>query len=74
MSTDIKMSVSSMTRTKDRKTSSGTITVREWRGQRSKFIKRACNRKFRRSNKLNMIVSRHRSIHHKTTEFWWEYD
>ena len=58
----------------EKETSSGTITVREWRGQRSKLIKRACNRKFRRCNKLNMIVSRKRALHHRVTEFWWEYD
>ena len=47
---------------------------RSWRGKRSKFIKKNCNRKFRRSSKLNMIVSRHKNIMHKATEFWWEYD
>ena len=47
---------------------------RKWRGQRSKHIKRTCNRLFRHSARLRMLVTGCKGILHKTTEFWWEYD
>ena len=43
---------------------------RYWRGQRSKWIKRKCNRKFRRTQE----VSRQHGVYRKYSEFWWDYD
>lgn len=57
-----------------KETDRGEHIVRAWRGQRSKCIKKNCNRRFRRNNKLNMIVTRNRNIQHRATEFWHEYD
>ena len=44
-----------------------------WRGQRSKYIKKRCNRRFRQNNKFNTIVSSNKGINRKATEFWWDY-
>ncbi len=65
-------------RTKERKWADEGDEVayveRKWRGQRSKHIKRTCNRLFRHSARLRMLVTGCKGILHKTTEFWWEYD
>lgn len=45
-----------------------------YRGKRSSYIKKMCNRKWRRSSKLNMLSSRAKSLNRKATEFWYEYD
>ncbi len=45
--------------------------VRYYRGQRSSWIKKQCNRKFRRSYGM---CSAKRGAYRKYTEFWWEYD
>ena len=37
------------------------------------YIKKSCNRRFRRNGKLNMLTGRERSLYRKATEFWWEY-
>ena len=47
---------------------------RYYRGLRSKYIKKECNRQFRRSSKLNMLVMSARGGYRRVTEFWWEYD
>ena len=47
---------------------------RYWRGQRSKSIKKKCNRMLRRSNKLNTLTGSNRGWYRRATEFWWEYD
>ena len=47
---------------------------RYWRGQRSHYIKKECNRRFRRSNKLNKIYGKQRGLYRRALEFWWEYD
>ena len=43
---------------------------RYWRGQRSKWIKKKCNKRFRRTQE----VSRQRGVYRKYSEFWWDYD
>ena len=48
--------------------------LRYWRGKRSHQIKKYCHRRFRRNPNLKMLVSNKRSLHRKSTEFWWEYD
>lgn len=42
---------------------------RYWRGQRSKWIKKKCNKRFRRTQE----VSRERGAYRKYSEFWWDY-
>ena len=43
--------------------------ARSYRGSRSAYIKRQCNRKIRRSKMLLQ-----RGLKNRFTEFWWEYD
>ena len=46
------------------------VYMKRWyRGSRSKWIKKLCNRKFRRKG----VVSSNRAIQHKMTEYWWIY-
>ena len=56
-----------------KETDKGERIVRTYREQSSKYIKKDCNRRFRRNSKFNMIVTRKRNIQRKATEFWWEY-
>ena len=42
--------------------------MRTYKGKYATWVKRVCNRKFRRTN----IVSRSRCIQRKYTEYWWE--
>ena len=46
------------------------VYMKRWyRGSRSRWIKKLCNREFRRKG----IVSSSRAIQHKMTEYWWIY-
>ena len=44
---------------------------RIYRGKRSKYLKKTCNRKLRRTNLKYHAVKR--GSYRKLTEFWWEY-
>ncbi len=46
---------------------------RYYRGQRSKAIKKACNRLLRRKKSLMGFASKARGLYRKATEFWWNY-
>lgn len=43
------------------------------RGRRSRYLKKLCNRHFRRSSKLGLLVMSEKGAYRKLTEFWWEY-
>ena len=47
---------------------------RFWRRRASRNIKKDCNRQFRRTNRLKMLVSHQKGFYRKATEFWWELD